>query len=66
MIKSEYLIALRSTAEFQALLAQIKKHRPTIPVYDAQSDNTEEWKANSYTQRGFDLCLTYFGEKTDE
>jgi len=66
MIKNEYLAALRGTKEFHDLMAQLKKQRPTIPTFNAESDNTEIWKANSNMQRGFDLCLTLLGEKTDE
>ena len=58
----EYLIALRSTQEFQNMLEWMKKERPQIPLYEHAPDNTESWKAMSNQQRGFDLCMTLLGE----
>jgi len=58
----EYLTALRSTQEFQGLLEWMKKERPQIPLYEHNPDNTENWKAMSNQQRGFDLCMTLLGE----
>ena len=63
---NDYLEALRSTHEFQLLLAEVKTHRPTIPAHSPEKDNTEDWKAKSAMQQGFDLCLTLFGERTHE
>lgn len=43
----------------------VLSHRPIIPVHDSKKDNTEEWKAISAKQKGFDLCLALF-ETTKE
>ena len=59
----EYLIALRSTQEFQNCLEWMKKERPIIPLHNHDPDNTELWKALSNQQRGFDLCMTLLGER---
>ena len=66
MIKNEYLVMLRATPEFQGIMKQVKSHRPVIPVHSINPDNTDEWKANSWMQQGFDLCLSLLGEKTNE
>lgn len=58
----EYVEILRQRPEFQALLKEIKEQRPIIPRYIHEPDNTEEWKANSNIQKGFDLVLMYLGE----
>ena len=61
----EYLEVLRLQPEFIALIAQIKEERPIIPVYTHNPDNTDEWKANSNMQKGFNLCLHFLGENDD-
>ncbi len=58
-----YLKSLRETNEFQNLIKRVKTQRPIVPVYDANDDNTEIWKANCYMLKGFDLCLTLLGER---
>ena len=65
-MKDSYLEALRSTLEFQELLERVKAHRPIIPAHSPEMDNTEDWKAKSAMLQGFDLCLTLFGENTNE
>lgn len=39
--------------------------RPVIPPHDAKQDNTEDWKAKSAQQKGFDLCCSFFKIKTE-
>lgn len=34
--------------------------RPTLPVWDINQDNTDDWKRKSAMQEGFDLCLAIF------
>jgi hypothetical protein len=34
--------------------------RPTIPQWDVNEDNTDDWKRKSAMQEGFDLCLAIF------
>jgi len=62
---NDYLFTLRSTIEFQNLIKEIKQHRPVIPVYDCEEDNTERWKANSNILKGYNLCLAHLGETDD-
>jgi len=56
---------LRQNELFQTVMREIKKERPTIPPYNYEPDNTEEWKSMSNQQRGFDLALSLFGEHND-
>lgn len=37
-----------------------KDKRPTIPQWDSNTDNTNDWKRKSAMQEGFDLCLAIF------
>ncbi len=63
---SDYLEQLRVDPTFRHLLDSIIKQRPIVPVYNHHKDNTEEWKALSNMQKGFDKCLILFGEQIDE
>lgn len=57
---------LRFDEAFLEYLRYVKSQRPTIPEHVVDPDNTEEWKKLSAMAQGFDLCLTYFGEKPNE
>lgn len=59
---SENLTILRQNELFQEEMQRIMKHRPTVPPYNYDPDNTEEWKAMSNMQRGFDLFAELLGE----
>lgn len=59
---NEFVEILRQNETFQKVLQDAKAERPTIPPYNHSPDNTEEWKALSNMQRGFDLALSQFGE----
>ena len=65
MLMNKYVEILRQSPEFISLMAEIKEARPIIPVYSHSPDNTEEWKANSNVQKGFDLALSFLGEFYD-
>ena len=56
---------LRQNETFQTVMREIKKERPAIPPYNHEPDNTEEWRALSNQQRGFDLALSLLGEYYD-
>ena len=60
-----YMTELRQTIEWQHEVVRVKKSRPVVPAHNPSKYNTEEWKALSAMQQGFDLCLTYFGEHND-
>lgn len=47
--------------EYRRLLNKVKEARPTIPSWDAKTDNADEWKHKSAMQEGYDLCLATFG-----
>ena len=55
----EYLIAMRSTEEFQNVLELIRKEAPQVPGHTVSPDNTEEWKAQSHERDGFFYCLSF-------
>ena len=55
----ELLLELYSDERVIRLFREILKQRPQIPAYNFQKDNSEEWKARSSEQRGFDVWLTY-------
>ena len=59
MAKNDLFIELYSDPRFEALVKEIMKQRPTIPTYDPRSDNTEDWKAASAKQIGFDIWVAY-------
>ena len=59
---NEFLEILRQNETFQKVMKDMKEQRPTIPLHNYDPDNTEEWKALSNQQRGFDLALTLLGE----
>lgn len=50
----------------EELLAEIIKHRPTVPEHTPHSDNTEEWKARSAERRGFDIWLAFLDINPEE
>jgi len=56
---------LRQNELFQTVIREVKKERPTVPPYNHNPDNTEEWKSMSNMQRGFDLALSLFGEHNE-
>jgi hypothetical protein len=62
---NEFVEILRQNETFQVVMKEVKENRPTIPPYNHDPDNTEEWKALSNQQRGFDLALILFGEHND-
>lgn len=55
----EILLEMYSDERVLRLFREILKQRPVIPVHNFQKDNTDEWKARSHEQRGFDIWLTY-------
>ena len=55
----ELFVELYSDPRFSALVKEIMRQRPVIPGHDPQKDNTEQWKATSAEQRGFDIWVTY-------
>lgn len=57
---NELLIELYADPRFEKLIQEIMKHRPVVPNHNPREDNTEEWKAKSAEQRGFDIWCTYF------
>ena len=59
---NEFVEILRQNETFQKVLQDAKAERPMVPPYNHSPDNTEEWKALSNMQRGFDLALSQFGE----
>jgi len=60
-INKVYLHSLLATKDFQDLLDEIEKSRPSVPAYDFTNDNAvEEWKSKSYSQMGFDLVFSRF------
>ena len=62
---NEFLEILRQNETFQKVMSDVKEQRPIIPLATYDPDNTEEWKALSNQQRGFDLALTLFGEHNE-
>ena len=62
---NEFVEILRQNETFQKVLQDAKAERPMVPPYNHNPDNTEEWKALSNMQRGFDLCLSRFGEEIE-
>lgn len=60
-----FLEELKVNAMWQQTIAEIKTHRPLCPQWNHEDDNTDEWKARSNQQKGFDLVLTLLGEKHD-
>lgn len=55
----EVLLEMYSDVRILKLFKEILTQRPHIPSFDFRKDNTEEWKAKSAEQRGFDIWLTY-------
>jgi hypothetical protein len=39
---------------------ELLSKRPSIPVYDPDANNVEEWKFLSAQRKGFDLCCALF------
>lgn len=62
---SENLHILRQNELFQLEMKRVKEQRPLVPLHNYEPDNTEEWKALSNQQRGFDLALSLFGEQDE-
>jgi hypothetical protein len=46
--------------EWVGLIKKAQRERPTVPSWDSNQDNTDEWKHKSAMQEGFDLCLQIF------
>jgi hypothetical protein len=61
-IPQDHLEVLRQNQSFQEVMKCVRLHTPVVPVYDHTDDNTEEWKANSNTLKGFNLVLSLLGE----
>ena len=61
-IRKQYLEVLKQNPTYQEVIKDLKLEKPIVPVYDHVSDNTEEWKAKSNMQRGFNLVLSLLGE----
>jgi len=53
-------IFMRSHPYYEEFEANVLKHRPNIPTYNPNEDNTENWKFESAKQEGFELCLKLF------
>jgi len=53
------IIDLYADPRFVELIKEAMKQRPTIPTYNPGSDNTEDWKAASAKQIGFDTWVAY-------
>lgn len=51
---------LANHPEWLDALDKAKRMRPVIPQWDANQDNTEDWKRKSAMQEGFDLALQIF------
>jgi hypothetical protein len=51
---------------FGDLLDEVRRLRPPVPRFEAQSDNTEIWKQKSSEQRGFDLFASILNLKIEE
>lgn len=47
--------------EFKRFLNRVKEKRPEIPIWDSNTDNSDDWKRKSGQQEGFDLCLVTLG-----
>lgn len=60
-----FLEELKSDARWHQMIKEIKSHRPLCPQWNHENDNTDEWKARSNQQKGFDLILSLLGEKDD-
>ncbi|MGI9317942.1 MAG: hypothetical protein ACR2QW_11460 [bacterium] len=61
----EFLELLRQSEHFRIVMDDVKKQRPEVPLHNYAPDNTEEWKALSNQQRGFDFALSLFGERDE-
>lgn len=57
---ADLLTQLHSHQFFDDMVKDLLSLRPVVPAHDAKSDNTEDWKAKSAQQQGFDLCLAFF------
>jgi len=49
--------------DWMALIKAVEQMRPQVPSWDANTDNTEDWKRKSAMQEGFDLCFQAFTDK---
>lgn len=54
-----YLKDLRADPRFQLLIKEIESHRPLLPTFDPDKDNTELWKAKSGERKGFDFVMQF-------
>lgn len=55
----DLFIELYSDPRFLKLVKEIMRQRPTIPTHTPGLDNTEDWKARSAEQRGFDIWVAF-------
>jgi hypothetical protein len=58
-MNEDFLLEINSDPRYTQLISEILKQRPVVPLHNPRNDNTEEWKAKSAEQRGFDIWLTY-------
>jgi len=56
---NDLFIELYTDPRFMKLVKEIMKQRPSIPTHNPGSDNTEDWKARSAEQRGFDIWVAF-------
>ena len=56
-MKEVLILGIHAHNSFIELKEEFKEKRPIVPAYDWNTNNVEEWKANSLRQEGFDLCL---------
>lgn len=59
-MKNDFLLHMKSHHLWPIFLKDLLSKRPLVPPHNPKVDNTEEWKALSAQQRGFDLCLALF------
>ncbi len=53
-------VFLKSHPFYEDFKEQLLSHRPVVPSYTPDEDNTAKWRYESAKQEGFDLCLTLF------
>ena len=49
----------------QYIIKELNKLRPSLPSWDPNNDNTENWKERSAKQAGFDLAMTVLAVKPE-
>ena len=43
---------------FRSLAEHVARQKPELPTFNAEKDNTDEWKRKSGMQDGFDLAFS--------